>query len=285
MQSIARSTVPSPVDKSYNLFYAMAQEKKWKISSENTATHTLVFKVSGVNIEFQAVFTPLLGNQTQLTITGTHNGSVDYSEAITTSYIEPFISLVNAKVRSEAETTLVGTSRDEVLYGTQPVSPEVEKLLTELQNGLSAYARRDAAKALGVSSEANERIVAALLLARETDAHDAVKSSAAQALQSPGAIAMLERNPEWVTKVLALGRINKTGAAQVEQQVRVNNRSATAMIGSGFTFIIAGVIGLLLPLVGYQLIFRGIPTGQPIVAGIVVVVGVVLLIVGYRSRK
>ncbi|MHB1354471.1 MAG: HEAT repeat domain-containing protein [Anaerolineae bacterium] len=285
MQSIARSTVPSPVAATYNLFYAMAQEKKWKITTESTATHTLTFKVVGYNIDYEAVFTPLLGNQTQLVLTGTHSGAVDYSESITANFIEPFISLVNAKVHAEAETTLAGTNIDEVLFSTQPVTPEVEKLLKELQSGLSAYNRRDAAKALGALTETNERIVAVLLLARETDAHDAVKSGAAQALQSPGAADVLEHNPEWVNKVLALSRINKTGTAQVEQQVRANNRSATAMIGSGFTLIIAGIIGLLLPLVGYQLIFRGIPTGQPIVAGAVAVVGALLLVAGYHSRK
>lgn len=119
----------------------------------------------------------------------------------------------------------------------------------------------------------------------EIDAHDAVRSAAAQALQSSAAVAVLGRNPDWVNKVLALSKINRAGAVQVEQQVRANNRSANGMIGSGFTFITAGIIGLILPLFGWQLIFRGIPTGQPIVAGGVAVVGGILLIFGYRSKK
>ena len=165
MTTEVRATIPSPAATSYDLFLALAQEKKWKILETDEINHTLTYKVSGNTMKLTANLTPLVGNQTQLRVTSTYAGAADISEAMTASFIELLLSTVNAKLRAEAEATLVGTSREEVLFSNQSVTPVVAKLLLELQSGLSAYNRRDAAKALGALREINERTVAALLLA------------------------------------------------------------------------------------------------------------------------
>ncbi len=58
------------------------------------------------------------------------------------------------------------------------------------------------------------------------------------------------------------------------------------LLGWGVVILILGIVALVLPAFGYELLlFRFIPTGNPIFGGAIVAVGVVLTVVGVLRRR
>ena len=282
-QSRASATVPIPIQVCYEMFIEMCKEKRIKIASSDSTNHLI--HLAGA-YKADVTFKSFGDEKTSLAVTASTFGMADISDTLSSNLIEPFVARVSARLEAEARSVLSGLTPEKVLCLEQPVPAEAEQPLQDLREGLSAYVRKDAVKALGALTESNERIVAALIMARETDKHDIVRTEAVEALLSPVHQAILQQNPEWVSQVVAQARVGVAGQLQVEQKAMEKGRSANYAIRSGVGILIVGIVALVLPLLGYELLWLGfIPTGQPIIGIGIAALGLALIIFGYRSSK
>lgn len=84
----------------------------------------------------------------------------------------------------------------------QPLSPDIDQLLQDLQPEQSFNAARiSAAKRLGKLSASDLRVVKALIAATESDTSPNVRKAAAEALQAPAHQEILQRHPDLMAKV------------------------------------------------------------------------------------
>jgi hypothetical protein len=169
----------------------------------------------------------------------------------------------------------------------QSTSSNVEILLQELQSGGLISTRRDAALALGKLTESSEPIAIALMAAKESDDNSDVRQAAVEALLAPVHQIFIEQHPELAAKAAGFLQSRQAQKTQESEATKLATGSATEknsnIQGWGGCLLLAGIVSLILPLFGYQLLlFRFIPTENPMWGIGLIIVGIILLVVGSR---
>lgn len=161
-------------------------------------------------------------------------------------------------------------------------SNEAEQLLHSLQGGLM-FGRVEAAAKLGKLTESNERIVAALVLARDHDANSKVQAAAAEALQAPVHQAVLNKNPDLVKSIVS------QIAAENQQRREQAARQAVIAANMGEQRMKWGAIlffgGLIVTIVTYMMASSSSSGGTYLVCWGPVIFGLIMMIQGYTQSN
>jgi hypothetical protein len=123
------------------------------------------------------------------------------------------------------------------------------------------------------------------VLARETDPHDVVRSEAAAMLKTPAQQAVLDRDPAWVEKVLALTHVHLLVGAQKEQQVRKQSRTADSILVTGGIISLLGLVALILPLSGHYVTYFDISLKDPLWNIVILAAGLGLIAWGISKKR
>ncbi len=265
--------IPADVPFCYQAFLQFCPARKFPITGAEETSHKVYFTLPGYKTIFEALFESA-GANTYMTVTYTDR--LNFIPVLTNSVVEPFLAQVNAERSGKAQAVLAGNSPERVLRLDQPVAPEVEALLAALREGPSAYGRREAAEALGKLPESSQRITAALVMARETDPYDGVRSEATAALKLPAHQAVLDANPVWVEQLLALSHVRQAGVVAQEQETRKRSRAADGIITFGVIVAVIGAAALILPASGHYLSYLGITLKDPLWNAVILVAGLAL---------
>jgi hypothetical protein len=142
---------------------------------------------------------------------------------------------------------------EEQQSGQEPLSPDVENLLRELESGRYSYTRSKAAEQLGRVDTGSPRIVQALLAACETDAHSLVREAAAKALSAPVHQEWLQNHPRLLQVAegilqreaeVAEFALRRRKAERCDRKKPTNSNLVVVSISGGIILLGIGIAGL-----------------------------------------
>lgn len=106
----------------------------------------------------------------------------------------------------------------------QPLSPDVEKLLQQLQRNRFFDLRKGTAKKLGKLGVSDLRVVNALITTMESDPAPLVRREAAEALRAPAHQEILQQHPDLMKKVLEMQAAQQSRSATAKQAEEANGQ-------------------------------------------------------------
>jgi hypothetical protein len=161
---------------------------------------------------------------------------------------------------------------------------ELKEALDNLKNGGLPLTRKEAAGALGKAGESSEEIVLELLIAMD-DPDAGVREAAETALENPVHAKALEAGPALRDRAKALVAERIATKKKEAAKDEVKARAKSGFLSWGLWAAISGIVALILPRFGYQLLlFRFIPITHPIAAISLILIGGALITVHFTRK-